>query len=441
MSLQVLRWPYPRAFAFGITDDTDLSTLDSVRTFYEFCLARGIRPTKTVWVRPPRRASGSRVAVEPVPGITLADPEYRRYCQELSRRGVELCLHDVSAGNNLREEILDGFREFEEVFGYLPRLHVCHGKNAEHPYWGPSQYDSRLAKTLVRWLVDQQEYSGEVPSSPHYWSDFCRATIRYLRLYRTMDFDVLAKVPAMPYHLPGKPDVRLWFSTSAARRLDRLTDATLDRLARRDGAFLWYAYSANLVTHDRREVLPAVAEALERLAARDDCWLATSGEILDRCLAIKNLVVTRRRHGWVIANASDQPLPSLQLRCPAPVLHLASGSELSPDAEGRFVLDHLAPGAAVALYESRGAAGSGDLGGISRLGLLRMMVEELRFLAWKRWKTVRGARRRTTVPASASGREHGAIHRHGRAPPDTTHAGSGCVMICGDAVRRAPRVA
>ena len=44
MSLRLLRWPYPFKWAFGITEDTDSSTLAAVRTVYEYCLGHGILP-------------------------------------------------------------------------------------------------------------------------------------------------------------------------------------------------------------------------------------------------------------------------------------------------------------------------------------------------------------------------------------------------------------
>jgi len=386
MSLKVLRWPYPCKWAFSLIDDTDCSTLPAVRTVYEHCLAHGIHATKTLWMHEPRRGCGSPHAHKPMLGDTLDDESYLDYCRDISRRGIELCLHDLSAGNNLREEIIDGFSQFEREFGYTPRVHVFHSHNCDHIYWGARQYRSPLLRALARFIAGPYEYYGQDPSSPHYWSDVCRNLISYVRLYRTRSFNVLRCNPSMPYHIPGKPDVKLWFSASASRaRLERLDERALTGLAREDGALLLYAYSSNLVDTQNREVLrPEVSAALSRIGAREDCWRTTVSQLLDRCLATKNVIVTERRHAYVVSNPTAITIPDFQFRSPRRVLFLPSGAELSPDREQRYQLRSLDAGQCTTLYFSAEAASSGDPGGIPALESFRMMLEELWHLAWKR---------------------------------------------------------
>jgi hypothetical protein len=386
MSLTVLRWPYPYRWAFSLIDDTDCSTQEAVTTVYEYCLARGIYPTKTLWVHEARRGCGSPRAGKPIAGVTLEDPRYLAYCQSIGSRGVELCLHDASPGNNLREETEAAFERFQKAFGYLPRIHVFHSHNCDHFYWGAQQYSSRWLGSIVRAVAGRHDYHGSDPKSPYYWSDICRRLISYVRLYRTRHFDVLRCNPNMPYHLPGKPDVRLWFSASAsATRLHRLDERAIDAIARDDGAFLLYAYSANLAAIDDKSVLrPEVQAALDLIGRRADCWRPTVSGLLDRCLATKNIVVTRRRHAYVVSNSTEIELRDLQIRCSLPALYLPSRDAMRPDSDGRYHLAVLRPHECVTLYLSAEAAASGDPGGISHGEAARMMFEEVRHLAWKR---------------------------------------------------------
>jgi hypothetical protein len=246
-------------------------------------------------------------------------------------------------------------------------------------------------RAIARLIVGPYEYSGADPTSPYYWSDICRKVISYVRLYRTRHFNVLRSNPSMPYHLPGKPDVRLWFSASGSRsRLHGLDGRDLDELADEDGAFLLYGYSSNLVQEpDRNALHQEVASALASIGAREDCWRTTVSSLLDRCLATKNLIVTQRRHAYVVSNPTALPIADLQFRSPRPVLYLASGEELLPDSAGRYHVQALEAGQCLTLYMSAEAAWSGDASGISALESFRMAIEELRHLAWKRPRQLR----------------------------------------------------
>lgn len=391
VSLKIFRWPHPFRWAFSFIDDNDFSTLTSARTAYDYCLAHGFMATKTVWMHAPRRECGSPVAQPPIPGATLDEPEYLEYMQQLHARGVELCLHDASAGNNLREEILQAFAGFESLFGYVPRVHVFHAFNCDHPYWGAQHYSSAVARWLARIFAGRYQYYGHDPDSPHYWSDVCRRLITYVRLYRTRQFNVLRCNPSMPYHLSDKPDVRLWFSASSSRtRLHRLGERELDALAREDGAFLLYSYSAHLALKKSPTTLaPDVAAALQRISRRTDCWRPTVSRLLDRCLATKNLIVAKRRHAYVLTNPTRVSIEDLQFTSDRPVLYLSADEALRPDAERRYHLESVAAGSCVILYFSPDAADAGDPGGISQLESLRMMLEEVWHLLCKRAYTLR----------------------------------------------------
>jgi len=97
-----LRWPpHPYRGGFCITDDTDTAELETVRIVYDFLAAQGLRTTKTVWAFPPEEPCGIPGLPDSIQrGITLADPDYLRYCEQLARQGFEVTLHGATAGNN-----------------------------------------------------------------------------------------------------------------------------------------------------------------------------------------------------------------------------------------------------------------------------------------------------------------------------------------------------
>jgi hypothetical protein len=392
MKLRILRWPYPYRWAFGITDDTDQCNMDNFRVVYEFCLRNNIRPTKTVWTHPAKNCCGHLSQLAPNHGITLANPEYLAYCRDLQKRGIEFCVHGVSAGNSERADIFSGFEKFKEAFGHYPRLFICHSLNAENPYWGESQFRSRLARRLVRLISRKEEFYGSDPDSPFYWTDLCRQTIDYIRLYRTLELNVLKYNPMMPYHQYDKPDVRLWFSACAqdAHVCRRITPQALDRVAAEDGALIHYMHIHKLVrngtTNGPCELKPEVEKAYALVGQRDDCWRAPVSEILDRRLVTKNILVAARRHAAIITNPSPIPLDDFQFRAPIPALYRSSGEVLQPDSHGCFHFGRLPAQSSIALFYSKEEARIGDPAGISRLEVLRMLKEEARHLIWQRWK-------------------------------------------------------
>lgn len=390
MNVRILRWPYPYKWAYGMTDDTNGSTLECFRTVYEYCIARGIWPTRTVWTQRASRRCGIRNNQEPKKGMTLEDAKYREYCRELNERGIEFALHDVSSGNNVREDVIRGLETFKATFGYDPSIYICHAHNAEHPYWGEEQYRSPIARRLARlfYRFKPEEFSGHIPTSPYYWSDICREKIRYLRLYRTRHLNVLRKNPRLPYHQYDKPDVRFWFSGNAEdyELFQRVSPGALDKIAREDGAIIHYAHTSLFLDPDGKTesgLRPEVESALDLIGKRTDCWSPRVTSILDRCLATKNLLVQKRKHALVITNPTEIGLDDFQIEARYPVLYLSSGDALHPDGEFRFCIGRLEPRSCVVLYFEKEAAEIGDPVGIPRFEEARMAFEE----AWRQvWK-------------------------------------------------------
>ena len=124
--------PYPdgKSFAFTVIDDTDRSTLEICKPVYEHLISLGLRTTKTVWVK---EAAVKKEADDY--GDTTERGDYLEYLNELQLKGYEIALHNVSSGDNLREDILEGVDRFRMQFGEYPSINVMHDKNKENLYF------------------------------------------------------------------------------------------------------------------------------------------------------------------------------------------------------------------------------------------------------------------------------------------------------------------
>lgn len=384
MRVRVGRWPYPYRFAFGITDDTDQSNAARVRAVYDFCLSLGIRPTHCAWVYHPEQSCGIVHDQMPEAGAVLQDPEYAAVCRELIARGAEIGSHGVSSGNNTRESVREGLREHGEIVGSPPRVICFHKHNAENLYWGEEFSSSSIIRWLVRRLVptSHERYEGHKQSSAYFCGDLMRARFDYTRLFRTVSLNVLSKNPSMPFHLDDKPYVKYWFSCVAQdlRACRRVSARSLDKLAKEDGLFLLYAHMAEKFVDDDARIHPEVQRAFSLISSREDCWKDQVSSILDRLLAIKNLIVTPRRSGCVVSNPTHVVLRDVQLRCGREKIVAQGGQVLRPDVNGVFVLPEIPAYSAVSLFKSEEALAAGDPRGISGIEVLRMKLEEVRRL-------------------------------------------------------------
>jgi len=392
MRIRICRWPYPYRMAVGMNDDTDSSTVPVLLALYEYCIQRNVFPTKTVWIKPPESGCGTSEKNALDPGTTLRDPEYRAYCLSLARRGVVFGLHGVSSGNNTRESTLAGIDEFRQIFGYGARLYISHSRNAENPYWGPGLFNDPLMRRLSHRYFAPDSFHGHDPSSKYYWGDICRKEVHYVRLFRTLELDVLRRNPHMPYHDFRRPDVRFWFSASAqdSDLFGRLDDRSLERIACNDGAMLIYMHATNLcnVADDgQATLLPVVRRGIDAIASRSDCWRPDVISILDRLLAVKNVRWRRARHGIVIENPSSFPLDDFQFETDVPQLWDSSGQSFARDSNGRMHIPRLDARSSIPLYFSPEEASIDDAAGISRYEMARMKLEEMRHILWQmaRW--------------------------------------------------------
>jgi len=323
-------FPFGRSFAVCLLDDTDLAVLDEIRPVYDRLDHYGIRATKTVW---PLRA-------EPSPGArnvdlvahTLADAEYRRYCQTLQRRGCELAMHTASGGSNTRERTILGYRVFEDAFGQPPATNIMHGRNRENVYWGEACAPMPGLGRLVR-IFEPTRFEGHLPDSPYFWGDICREKTRYVRVFETLAADTLAFDPATPYHEPRKPWVNYWFAASygaGVRLFQLLRPEAIDAMRRRRGASIIHLYCRHYGvpgSSGAEGVHPRFERLLRYLAAQPDGWYVPVVELLDRLRAVRAIHAEIRGGTLTLTNRTPLVVSDLAIRVPA-------GVDVA-DAEGR----------------------------------------------------------------------------------------------------------
>ena len=317
MAVAELRWPpSPYRAGFTITDDTDAATLETVRAVYDVLDANGVRATKTVWAFPPEEPCGIPALPPSIQrGVTLADPDYRRYCERLAERGFEITLHGATAGNNRRATIERAFAELDKSF---PRAstYICHAKNADNPYW----QEKVVARGPLRWMLSayagSHRCSGEDPASPYFWGDLCRERVRYIRLFRTRDPDTLAQNPSMPYFEREKPYVRGWFS--ATKRSFRFVtqDDVLGDLERSWGLCMLYQYMHRW-TDSGGGAHPDLVAGARRLAAHPAIWCDTATRLLDRLRLVQGVFLGSRANVLWLFNTNAEPAERLQVQTQA----------------------------------------------------------------------------------------------------------------------------
>jgi hypothetical protein len=254
---------------------------------YELLQSLGMRTTKTVWVYPSR---------DRFQGDSLASPECVQWLLDLHRRGFEVGLHCVGAGEFSRQEILEGLDRFKEVFGEYPTLHTNHFQNPDNLYWSPRKrmvppfgLGYAVVSALTRLLGwPKCTFSGEDPGSPYFWGDAAKQHLKYVRNLTFNGINTLAYDPRMPYQVLSKKQYsNYWFSSSDGRAIEEfvalLAPKNVDRLAAQGGACIVYTHFASGFVSDGR-VNPEFEARLRYLVGKNG-WFVPAGEILDHLLA------------------------------------------------------------------------------------------------------------------------------------------------------------
>lgn len=267
-------WPDQKLFAFTIFDDTDNARLEDVRIVYDFLLELGFRTTKSVWVLDPDE--------EPrIGGENLTNRQYLDYCLELARRGVEIALHNVSAGHNLRGVTEEGIRILNDYLDRPLKSFANHADNKENIYWGGKRL-SGMYRRLFEIIGGKAIFEGDDESSPYFWGDLCKKNIQYVRNFVFEDINTLKKDPFTPYYDSRRPYVNRWFSSSNASEVHvfnkNVTRESLLQLEEEGGGSILYTHFCSFVKNGRlnREFV----NTMEYLANRPG-WFVPVSEMLD----------------------------------------------------------------------------------------------------------------------------------------------------------------
>jgi hypothetical protein len=290
-------FPDGRSFAFTIIDDTDVSTLENIRPFYELLTETGLRTTKTVW--PLGCPEGSPNFGS---STTLEDPPYLEYVRTLQARGFEITWHGATMESSDRERTLEGIERMRALLDCGPRVHANHALNRENLYWGVDRLDDPFLRFLFGRMtgVSRDHYRGHVEGSKWWWGDTARDQVEYARNLTFREIDTLRVNPSMPYHDPNRPLVPMWFSATDAEDVEAfvelLQDRNLDRLERSGGVCIVATHvGKGFAPHGRLD--PRVEDRIRALAVRPG-WFVPVGRILD----------------WLRERSGAAPLPPAEWR-------------------------------------------------------------------------------------------------------------------------------
>lgn len=276
-----LSYPEGRRFAFTIIDDTDCATVANTRPVYELLHNLGFRTTKTIWP-----LTGHHPEDPNDPGQAVTDPEYLQFIRDLQAWGFEIALHNVRSYSSERREIEEGLRQFQEIVGYVPRVHANHMFNLDGLYWGEARLDLGPIGPLYRLVCSlrgQPTSQGHVEGSRFFWGDISRQEIAYVRGFTFPEINVLSINSSLPYFDPKRPYVRSWFSGCDASNASEfrwlLQTEHQERLEREGGISIVATHLASGFVNDGK-VDSEVERLLRNLAGRPG-WFVPVGELLD----------------------------------------------------------------------------------------------------------------------------------------------------------------
>ena len=132
-------------------------------------------------------------------------------------------------------------------------------------------------------------YRGHVEGDPHFWGDYCRDKVKYVRNFVFGEINTLKVCPWMPYHDPDRPYVRYWFAASEGPLVDSfnrmLCEKSQDCLEAEGGACIVYTHFAKGFQEDGR-LHPRFVALMQRLS-RKNGWFVPVADLLDYLLERK----------------------------------------------------------------------------------------------------------------------------------------------------------
>lgn len=215
-----MKYPNQKQFIFSVFDDTDVSTLDSIKPVYDYLSSLGLFITKSVW---PKHCDDKHSNY--AGSHSLEDPSYANYIKELSQRGFEISFHGATMESSKREVTIESFNIFHEKLGFYPKSYSCHAGNTENLYWGQKRFCSLFTKKLYKLISqDSKEYMGDVEGSPYYWGDLFKKHVQYMRTFTYDTVNLLHVSDQLPYKNANYPEVKGCFFTSDADNVEEFNN-------------------------------------------------------------------------------------------------------------------------------------------------------------------------------------------------------------------------
>ena len=278
-----INWPNDKQFAFTIVDDTDRSTVENTKPVYDYLYLKGLRTTKTVWVYESRNKFS---------GQTILDKDYFDFVKEIQRRGFEIALHNAGSGKFNRAEILSALEKYKKLIGEYPTMQINHADNIDNIYWGSKRF---LFPVNFIYSLMRRRYKplGEVESSDHFWGDFCKEHIKYIRNRTFNDINSLNVDPTMPHYEIGKTKYsNYWFSScdaaTAKEFAEVLSPKHVDKLVQEGGLCIIYTHFFSKYVDEEQNLDRGFIDAIDYMATQNG-WFAPATEILDFLLQQKSM--------------------------------------------------------------------------------------------------------------------------------------------------------
>ena len=278
-----IRWPDGKDFAFTIFDDTDFSTVENAGPIYQLLTDLGFRTTKSVWPLP-----GDSLKFDgKFQGSTCDDPEYTEWVTGLQRDGVEIALHSVTYSRSTREQVIQGFDTFSDLFGGDPKSLAQHSgrEGGESIYWGDKRLSgvNALFYNAITRSRHKGIYQGHVEGDESFWGDISQQRLQYVRNFVFPGINTLKACPQMPYHDPQRPYVNYWFASSEGANKSSfnecINEAAQDALEEEGGACIMYTHFANSFMKDGR--IDARFQSLMERLSKKNGWFVPVSELLD----------------------------------------------------------------------------------------------------------------------------------------------------------------
>jgi len=271
----MINWPDDKKFAFTIFDDTDGSTVSNIQAVYQLLQKSGLKTTKSIWTYPSR---------DHFSGDCLQDTEYNTFVQKLKKQGFEIASHGAGSGKFLRDEIISSLDFFCQTFGHYPVLHANHSQNIDNIHWGHKRFAAPLSWAYK--IKQKRIYEGEDKLSPHYWGDYSKKYIKYIRNRTFNNINTLKVDPYMPYSEPQKSESsNFWFSSSDAHTVKEfchlLSPENIDQLEKEGGLCIVYTHFAAGFYDEKTGCLNSqFVDCIKNISSRPG-WFMPTGEILD----------------------------------------------------------------------------------------------------------------------------------------------------------------